>query len=232
MHNDARAQQKAAKIVGVAYLFAMAMAIFAESYVRGSLIVAGDAVATAQSIMARSALFRAGIGAEILTFISDTTLIAALYVILGPVNRHLATYAAFLRLVAVALCAAMAAHSFDVLRILSGAEYLGAFDLAQQAALARLSLGAHNAAYGVAFILLGLGSAVFAYLWYRSEYVPRALAVLGIVGSLMLSAGTMAILMMPGARIYPFHMVPLFFFEVGMGLWLLFKGLRLPVQAA
>ena len=231
MHNDIPAQQKAAKVVGAAYLFAMAMSIFAESYIRGSLIVGGDAVATAQNIMAQRTLFRIGIGAEILIFISDTTLITALYVILGPVNRHLATYAAFLRLVAVAVCAMMAANSFDVLRILSGADYLAGFDLAQQAALARLSLGAHNAAYGVAFIILGLGSTVFAYLWYRSGYVPRALAVLGIVGSLMLSVGTMGVLMMPEARIYPFHMIPLFFFEVGMGLWLLVKGVRVPAPA-
>ena len=77
-------------------------------------------------------------------------------------------------------------------------------------------------------LFLGLGSAVFAWLWLRSGYVPRALATLGIVASLILAAGTFGSLMLPTLRLYPWHMVLMFFFEVGMGIWLLARGLRLP----
>jgi hypothetical protein len=63
--------------------------------------------------------------------------------------------------------------------------------------------------------------------------VPRGLAVLGLVGSPLLAAGSFATLMSPslGPVLYPWHMLPLFFFEVGMGLWLLARGLRPPPAA-
>ena len=218
-------QRLAARVLGLGYLLAMALGIFGESFVRGTLIT-GDALTTAQSILANKELFRAGIAAEILTFATDVTVITASYVILSPVHRYLALYAAFFRLVAVAVSVMMAAHSFDILRILSGAPYLRVFESDQLAALARLSLGSHGAAYLVAFVFLGLGSTVFATLWWRSSYVPRALSGLGIVGSASLAAGSLLVLVVPSwSFVDPWYMVPIFFFEVGMGLWLLVRGL-------
>lgn len=223
-----------ARVVGVAYLFAMATSMFGEAFVRGRLMVLGDAAQTAQNIIANATLFRIGIASEILTFTADIALITALYTILAPVHRPLALFATAIRLAAETSFVMMAADSFDVLRILSGAPYLQAFDGAQLAALARVSLGAHNAAYGVGFVFLGFGSTVFAWLWIKSGYVPRAMGVLGVIGSLLLTAGSFWILMVPGlgAFISPAYMVPLFFFEVGMGLLLVTKGLRTPAAHA
>ncbi len=221
-------QHKAAKVVGIAYLLAMATSIFAEEFVRAKLIDYDNAIATAQNIMANKMLFRVGILAELITYATDLALITALYVILSPVNRHLALFAAFLRIVAETVCVSMAAHSFDVLRILSGAEYLQVFESEQLAALARLSLGAHGTFYNVGFVILGLGSTVFGWLWYKSNYVPKAWGVLGVVASFLLSAGTVVILLVPDLQmvLYPWYMVPMFFLEVGLGIWLLVKGLR------
>lgn len=220
-------QRKAAMVVGIAYLFAMAASMFTEGYIRSVLVVPDDAVATARNVMEHRTLFRLGIVIELLTFISDATLISALYVILSPINRHLAMYGALLRIAAVSVGAMMAAHSSDVLRLLSGAEYLRVFEPDDLAALARLSLAGHSSTYSVVFVFLGLGSTVFGYLWLKSRYVPKALAVLGVFASLLLAAGTLAFLVLPDLQnvLYPAYMVPMFFFEVGMGLWLLIKGL-------
>jgi hypothetical protein len=88
----------------------------------------------------------------------------------------------------------------------------------------------------VAFILCGLGSAAFAYLLLRSRYVPVALAGLGIVGSLALALVTFAGLVFPGLRaaVGMSYMAPMGVYEVGLGLWLLFKGIRtnVPERAA
>jgi hypothetical protein len=222
--------RRAATVVGVAYLFAMAAAMFTEGYVRGTLIVAGDATVTARNIAEHTLLFRASLVLELLTFISDTALITALFVILEPVSRPLALFAAATRYVAVAVCVTMVTHGFDVLRVLGGGEYLGAFTPEQLAALARLASGIHGATYNVAFVLLGLGSTVFAVLWLRSGLVPRALAVLGIIASPMLAGGAVLSMLSPTtyARLNMLHMAPMFFFEVGMGLYLLIHGLRPP----
>ena len=51
-------QRNAARVVGIIYLAAMATSMFAELYLRGPLIVGGDAVQTAINIAASERLFR------------------------------------------------------------------------------------------------------------------------------------------------------------------------------
>jgi len=143
-------------------------------------------------------------------------------------QRKAATVVGIAYLLAAEMVAVMmAAQSFDVLRILSGAEYLRVFDADRLAALARLSIGAHGAAFNVVFVFLGLGSTVFGYLWFKSGYVPKALAALGVFAPVLLGAGTFAGLIEPSilTLLSPAYMAPMFFFEVGIGVWLLVKGL-------
>ena len=49
-----------ARIAGLCYLMVIAGGLFAEIVVRGSLLVAGDAAATARAITANQALWRWG----------------------------------------------------------------------------------------------------------------------------------------------------------------------------
>jgi hypothetical protein len=219
-------QRKAARVVGFTYLFAMVTAIFGF-YVRGHLIVPGNAAETARNIMASELLFRAGIASDLLTFVTDIALITALYVVLRPVNRNLALLAAFWRLMETAVLLVVTLNGFDVLRVLSGAEYLGVFEADRLQALARLSLGAYVSGYNVGFVFLGLGSAVFSYLWLKSSYIPRSLAVLGVFSSLLLAACNFAFILLPSLAktVGPIYMAPMGVFEVTMGLWLLLKRL-------
>jgi Domain of unknown function (DUF4386) len=222
-------QRKAASVVGFLYLFAMATSIFSEAYVRGSLVVANDAAATAQNIMAHERLFRLGIASELITFIGTLGLLVALYVILKPINRNLALFAACSRMIEATLCVVMMLSSLEVLRLLSGADYLRVFEADRLQAMARLYIAAHGATYGIAFVFLGLGSTVFSYLWFKSNYIPRALAGLGIFASALLASGSFAFIIFPELTkiIYPGYMAPIGVFEVTMGFWLLIKGLRI-----
>lgn len=115
-------QRKAAKVVGFTYLFAMAVALFAESYVRGHLIVLASAAETARNIMAHERLFRLSIAADLIMVATDVVLLTALYVVLKPVDRSLALVAAFWRLVENSVCAVMTLNRLDALRVLSGAD--------------------------------------------------------------------------------------------------------------
>jgi hypothetical protein len=226
-----QSQRKAARVVGLAYLVAMAVSVFAEFYVRGHLVVANSAVDTARNIMEHERLFRVGIASSLLVFAIDLALIAALYVVLKPVSQNLALFAVFLRLVETTVGAAATLSDFDVLRILSGADYLRVIETDRLQALARLSLGAHGAGNTVVFVFLGLGSTVFSYLWFKANYIPRALAALGVFGSLLLAAGPFAFIIDPNlAAIFsPWYLAPIGVFEVTMGFWLLLKGL--PAEA-
>ena len=107
-------QRKAAKLVGLAYLFALPPAIFAEFYVRAHLIAFGDAAQTARNIMAHERLFRLGIASNLTVFAIDVVLIVALYVVLMPVNRRLALVAAGWGLIETASLVVVTLTDFDV----------------------------------------------------------------------------------------------------------------------
>lgn len=222
------APQRAAKVVGIAYLFAMAVSIVAEMFIGSRLIAGNDAAATAQNIVAHEQLFRLGILCSLLVVVSDVSLITALYVILKRVNEPLALWATLLRLVGATLYATATLNYIDVVRLARGESFLQAIAMNQLQAMARLSITSYSAGLGVSFIYLGIGSTVFAYLWIKSRYVPKALGVLGAVASALLAAGALLFIVSPRlwAIVFPAYMAPLFFFEVGMGLWLLSKGLR------
>jgi len=221
------AQRTAAKIAGFLYVFQMALALFGETYVRGRLIVRGDATKTAQNIMGAERLFRLSIAGDLVVYTTVIVLIWALYVVVRPVDKNLALLAVFFRLVENAVLCVATVNSLVVLRLLSGADALKTFEPGQLHSLANVALSAQGLGMSVGFILLGLGSTVFAYLLLKSSYVPRALAAWGIFSSLVLSLVTLAILVFPGlGKVMGLaYMAPMGIYEVGLGLWLLVKGL-------
>lgn len=222
-------QRKAARVVGFTYLFALVPAIFAEFYVPAQLIVYNNAAETARNIVAHERLFRLGIASNLIVFAVDVVLITALYVVLKPVNRNLALLAAFWRLIETAILVVITLNDFDVLRILSGADYLRVFEADRLQALARLSIGAHGAGYNVGLLFFGFGSTVFCYLWFKSNYIPRALAAWGVFSSLLVGTDAFASIIFPEIDkivTIGYYAGPIFIFELTMGFWLLLKGLR------
>lgn len=222
-------QRRAAKVVGFAYLAALVPAVFAEFYARGQLVVSGDAARTALNIVGHERLFRLGIAANLTVFAVDVGLIAALYVVLKPVDRTLALAAAGWGLIETGVLVVVTLSDFDVLRILSGPRSLQAFEASQLQALASLSIGAHGAAYNVGLVFAGLRSTAFCYLWFRSGFVPRVLAAWGVLASLLMGGCAFSFIVFPelakviGVELYG---GPIFVFELAMGLWLLLRELR------
>ncbi len=221
-------QRKAATVVGFSYLLALPPAIFAEFYVRSHLIAFGNVAQTAQNIMTHGRLFRLGIASNLMVFAVDVVLIMALCEVLMPVNRSLALLATGWGLIETATLVVVTLSDLEVLRILSGADYLHAFEANQVQALAKLSLSAHADTYNVGLVLAGLRSTAFCYLWFKSGFIPKALAGLGMVGSFLMGACAFSFIIFPEfAKVIPvgIYGAPIFFFEMTMGFWLLLKGL-------
>jgi hypothetical protein len=221
-------QRVAARVVGLSYLLALPPALFAGFYVFGQLIVRNNSAQTVQNVMAHESLFRLGIAANLISFLVDVALIAALYTALAPVRRGLARFAAFVRLIETALFVVVTVN-FGALSALATEDNLRVFEPDRLQALARLSITAYSTGYNVGLILAGLGSTVFCYLWLRSGYIPRPLAILGIAASGLLAACTFAFLVAPDLAhviTISYYGGPIFLFELTMGFWLVFKGLR------
>lgn len=226
VHPIDHSQRKAARFVGFAYLFGF-IAVFNEVYVRPSLIVPGNPGDTARNIMAHEQLFRLGMITDLLCFASIAVVLTGSYVVLRPVSRGLALLGASWRLLEASTLIVMTLSSFTVLRLLTSPDYAQTFSVDQVQTLARLFVGARPDDYNFAEIFLGLGSTVFAYLWFKSHYVPRALAAWGIFASLLVAVSTCAIVLFPDFQdiSFPWVYLPIAIFELTMGFWLSIRGL-------
>lgn len=222
-------QRRWALAIGAAYLIALVLGNIAEFYIPDRLIVYDNAVQTARNITAHEHLFRLGVATNFLVFATDVVLVVGLYMVLEPVNRALALLGAFFRLIETAALFMVILADFAVLRILSGADYLKALDATILATLARLAIAGHGSAYTLSLMIFGFGSTIFCYLWLKSGYVPKALAMLGVFASAWIGVCVFTIMVAPeAAKILPLPVwaAPIFLFELTMGLWLVVK--RLP----
>jgi hypothetical protein len=227
-------QRKAARVAGFMYLFLLPSALFAEFCVRSNVIVFDDVPGTVSKIMASEGLYRISIVCDLITFAGTVVLITALYVLLKPVNEGLALLASFWRLVECAILGAITVASLIVLLLFSRREYSQVFGVDQLRSLATLSIDAHRAGFRFAGIFFGLGSAVSSYLLFKSQYVPRVLAALGMFASLLVLAFMFAFILFPPflatGRLWTSNLVVIAF-ELTMGLWLLVKGVTDPEVA-
>jgi hypothetical protein len=71
-----------ARVAGLGYLIIIAAGIFAEFFVRSSLVVPQDATATANNIARSELLFRSGLASEFLMLACDVLVALALYIVL------------------------------------------------------------------------------------------------------------------------------------------------------
>lgn len=221
-------QTKAARLAGFLWVLTMATSMFATLYGFSRNVVRGDVAKTAANIMANETAFRVGIASMLFTSIAVIVLIWAFYVVLKPVNRELAGLALLLRMAETIVLTVVPIYQFTTLKYLSQAPYLKAFEPEQLYALANLSMSTYGSGVYVGFICLGMGSTIFAYLFLKSGYVPKAFAWLGIFASLLLTLGSFMIIIFPevSAYVYPYGMVPMFLYEVGFGFWLWIKSVK------
>ena len=227
-------QRKAAKVAGFMFLFVMPIAMFGQFYVRFGLYVPNNPSATAENIIASQGLFRIGIASELIAIICIMVLIMALYVLLKPVNKILALLATFWRLGEVFVFSSILVNSFVVLLLLGESDYLNAYVQDQLYTLMMLFFKSHSFGYIIAIILFSMGSTIFAYLLYKSNYIPKTLSGFGVFSSLILLVFMFFIILLPdNATIFlPAFFVPLFIYELVLGLWLLFKEPKLDKTAA
>jgi len=222
-------QRKAARVAGFTCLFTMAIVVFATFGVHERLIVAGNVAETARNIMAHEHLFRIGIACYLIYSVGLVVLLTALYVILKPVDRALALVAAFWRLIYALMWVLMTLNVFEALRLLSGADYLRVFEANQLQALAKLYLGGSFDVYYVGLLFYALASTVCSYLWFKSRYIPRALAAWGVISSVFCVMCTLVFIIFPDfakvVNLWWFDS-PMGLFEMALSFWLLFKGLR------
>jgi hypothetical protein len=226
-------QRTAARVAGWSGLLTFAIVVFGNFVLLSPLTVPGDAAATAQNIVAHQTQFRITVVCFLTYSLGVVVLLSALYIILKTVNPGLALVGALSRLVFALLWLLSTLNMLSALRILGSATYLQAFEPDRLQAMARLSLAANFDDYYVGLPFFGLAATICAWLWLKSKYIPRGLALFGIVSSAWCVICAFVYLIFPHFNkivndwLFDF---PMALFELGLSFWLLFKGLKEPAQ--
>ena len=234
--NIDNSQRTAAKVAGIAGLFAFALVVFGNYVLLEPLIVPGNAADTARNILAHQTQFRLALICFLTYGIGSIVLLTALYVVLAPVNRGLALAGALFRLVFAMLWLIAPLNSLAALRFLGDASYLKVFEPDRLQALARVLIAGSFDDYYVGLPFFGLAATVCACLWLQSNYIPRGLSIVGVIASAWCVLCAVVYLIFPDfnkvVNDYIFDS-PMALFELVVSFWLLFKGLRrvAPIQS-
>src|SRR5207237_1140169 len=138
------------------------------------------------------------------------------------------------KLLAGAVCSpsrswSLATTCCSILWLLSNVNYLQVFELDRLQAMARLHLVATFDDYYVGLPFFGLAATVCAYLWLKSNYIPKGLAIFGVISSAWCVLCAFVFLIFPHfnkvVNDYLFD-TPMALFELIVSFWLLFKGLK------
>ena len=220
--------QKTARTAGLLYVLVAVLGGFSFGYVRNVIVVPGDAAATASNVLSHELLFRLGIVADALVFLTEIALVVLLYVLLKPVSKTLSLAAAASRLAMLVMQGMNLFNYLVALVLLGGASYLAVFETEQLQALALLFLNAYE---GVALIwgtFFALHLLLLGVLVYRSGYFPRILGILLAISSLGYFIDSFGNFLFPqyDALYAPLVVVAAIVGELTFALWLLIKGVN------
>jgi hypothetical protein len=201
-----------ARVAGFLYLIIIVGGVFSLLYVPSTLIVPVDAAATASSITASESLLRLGVLSSLVVLLCDAGVAVLFYVLFLPVSRTISLLSYVL-----------------ALSLLSGADYLSAFETSQLQAFALLFLDAFDEGYLIAQVFFAFSVLFLGYLVYRSSYFPSAVGtVLGVLLILScfayLAESVTAFLFTGYEELVSSVVVIPAIAEISLALWLLVKG--------
>lgn len=215
------------RLAGLAYLAIILLGLWGELAVRGTLVVPGDAAATAARIAASPLLWRSGLAGDLLMQVLDVPVIVVFYLLLRPVNEGLALTATLLNLVQTAVLVADRGQLLTPLLVLGDAGTVQAFSAAQLQELSRLAIRLHGHGFGIALIYFGFACLVRAVLIWRSGLLPRALGLLLGAAGLGYLINSFALLLAPAVAelLFPAVLLPALVGEVALCGWMLLRGI-------
>ena len=213
--------KQTARVSGILYLIIAVIAPVSMMVVPSTLVVAGDANATAQNILTSEGLFRTGIAGDALIFLIEVVLTVLLYALLKPVNKTLSLMAAFARLAMTIVQGVNVLNSVMVLLVLRGD-----FPAGQQSSLMMLFLNAHASASIVWGLFFALHLALLGYLVYLSGYIPRILGVVLYIVSLCYFVQNFGMILAPQYETVLSVIGMASMIELAFPVWLVIKGVR------
>ena len=184
----------------------------------------GDAATTVNNIMVSESLFRISLVSDLIRHTFLILLPLVLYQLLKPVGKNIALLMVIFALAGVPIALLNMLNHFAALLLLSGADYLTAFEADQLHAQVMFFLDLYE--YG-AYIpqFLGLWLLPLGYLVFKSGFLPRILGILLMIGCFgyVIDAVLFFLFASSAATLSLFAFIG----ELLFALWLLIKGVNI-----
>ncbi len=209
-------QRQAVTILRFLYPIWAIVGIFSILYVPSTLIVTGDAAATANNIMANELLFRMGIAGSLITHLFQIAAVLVLYQLFKSVNKNQAVLIVILGLAGVPIAMLNELNKFAALLLLDNADQMMFF----------LNLNAQG--IFIASIFWGLWLLPQGYLIYKSGYFPRILGVLMGLAGFSYLLGSFMHFLLPNYEALSSVFELMTNGESLFKLWVFMKGAKLP----
>jgi hypothetical protein len=228
MEADLGSLKRTARLTGLLYLIWIITGVFGMFYVPSQINTRGDAVATAQNILANEFLFRTGMINDLIGCILWVVLVLALYRLFKQVNERHAKILVALVIIQIPVAFIMDAFNMASLMIFKG-EVLRTFELNQRQDVGMLFLKIND--YGILSLEMFWGLWLFplAILIYRSHFLPRFLGVWLIITGVfyvVLSGTGILLPQYKDAVLRSIFALPAELGEIAFMLWLLIMGAK------
>jgi Domain of unknown function (DUF4386) len=220
--------KRVARVAGVFYLLMFGFSFFATG-ARNSVVVGGDAAATASNIRGSTMLFRAGILADLLQVTFFLLAYMALYVLLRHTNQLAAAAMVAFTAISVGIYSLSLLNLVSAMNVATDNKYTQVFGATGSNQLTGLYTSTFTNGYFISGMFFGLLLLPLGYLVIKSGYFHVVLGAMLIVGATGYFADTFARALIAGYGTgVTILLIPGAIAEALLTLWLLVFGVRLP----
>lgn len=215
-----------ARIAGASYVLFTLAGLAKNFFLDTRLVeVSGDRGAL---VFVNETQFRLGIVAEIVMFLAVVMASVGYYVVQSHLSQRLALLALCHRLCEVIVGSVAVVASMVMLAVSVKSNIVQVFDAEQLRMLALVFSAVRMPAYELSWIFMGVAGLVTFYLFYGARWIPRVWSIWGLVTYASLIVYPMAKISVPDLpKGFMVIMYPGALFELGVGFWLLFRGVNL-----
>jgi hypothetical protein len=193
-------------VVGIAFISSIFVVTLVDDFLLANFVVPGDTEALASDIKANGRLFGFSVVGYLLVLALDSIIGLALYVVLKPANKNLASLTAVLRLLyAFTLIIGLFALVFQII------------DVYDYASIKLLG-----------YIFFALHIFVLGYSVFKTEYIPKILGTLLVVASFTYIVFFVDLHLPEILEVI--IMSTMAVAELSLSIWLIVKRNRLPVN--
>lgn len=226
-------QRKSALTAGISLIIMTLAAFFSYGLVLGRLVVQGDPSATFNNLMSSNTLFHAGILGWLIVLICDIVVAWSFYIFLKPFNKSLSLLAAWLRLAYASILGIAILNLIFVLILMNSMDYFSLFKMNQLQAYVEPLLEAFNMIWSMGLIIFGGHLMIVGYLAFKSDIIPKVVSILLLIASISYIIIHLCYTFLPQyngitTMLESILSVPMSLGELGFGIWLLFKGGKVP----